>query len=418
MHDSPACRLPSFPADCTLSNEFRLAAACSWIAPEPLRMLQDDRIAFLCNTGIDRDAFLGLVDRHGIPVQALTVLRRCLGDGMADRLYRELKNRGRRVAVRSTVQTAELVRLNRLLRGQGIEVIPLKGICLSQRLYGTPGVRSSGDLDILVRPEQFADADRLLTASGYRNIYNLTERQTAAFIAYGHHMVYRHEHCGGRLELHWRSRFWTSGEAEEFWRSRGTMAMMGESFSCLDDLILFLFLCDHGSRHTWFSLKWLGDMAMMLCDERMRDWERVLALADRLGFRRVVAQTALLVHWVYGLPLPLQVSELVSGEKTAPGLARKAVAALLAGADAHRTAGRRMERLRRVAYLKRTKPLLPFKLLLKDSYLCVTDYVTFPLPDRLFWMYVPLRPFFWFWRHYGGNFFARLRSRDKAAEQA
>ena len=118
------------------------------------------------------------------------------------------------------------------------------------------------------------------------------------------------------------------------------------------------------------------------------------------------------------LPLPLLVSELVSGEKTAPGLSRKAVAALLAGADEHRTAGKRMARLRRVAYLKRTKPLLPFKLLLKDSYLCVTDYVTFPLPDRLFWMYAPLRPFFWFWRHYGGNFFARLSSRDKAAKQA
>ena len=414
MHDATIPQLPAFPAGYTLSPEFRLAVACSWIAPEPLRKLQDEKVASHVGKGIDWAAFLDLVDRHGIPVQALTVLRRCLGEGVPDWLCRELKVSGRRVAARSVKQMAELGHITRLLRGHGIDIILLKGVCLSQRLYGNPGVRSSGDLDVLVRPEQLADADRLLNASGYRNIYNLTECQMAALLAHSHHVSYCREESGRHLELHWRSHFWTCEEMEEFWRGRETVVIAGEPFASLDDSILFLFLCDHGSRHVWCCMKWLSDIAMMIADDSIDDWAALLAQAERLGLCRVVAQTALLVHWLYGLPLPSRVSELVAGERMASPLAEKAVAALLAGMDLQRSGGRRMAGLRNTVYFKRIRPSLPFALLLKESLMCPVDYHAFPLPDRLFWMYVPLRPFFWFWRHYGANLFIRLRSICKA----
>jgi hypothetical protein len=411
MRDATIHQFPPFPAGLALSPEFRLAVACSWIAPERLHHQQGELVASLCDAGIDWDAFLALVGRHGIPVQALTVLRRCLGDGMPERPYRELLGRGRRKALTSTVQMAELVRINRLLRTHGIDIIPLKGVCLSQRLYGIPGVRASADMDVLIRPENLLAADRLLAAAGYRKIFDLTERQTAAYQAHAQHVNYFSEESGQHLEVHWRNHFWTREEMEDFWCGRETIMMMGEPFFCLDDSLLFLFLCDHGSRHAWFRMKWLSDIAMMLADESIHDGDAVLARADHRGLRRVLAQTSLLVTWLYGIPLPARLSALVAGEKAAFGLAKKAVDALLAGATKYSLWSRR---LTNVVYFKRIKPALPFGLILKELFMCPVDYVTFPLPDRLFWMYMPLRPFFWFWRHYGGRFCAKIGSNGKA----
>ncbi len=45
--------------------------------------------------------------------------------------------------------------------------MPRKGVALSQRLFGDPGTRDGGDLDLLVRAEQLVRSDRLLEASGY-----------------------------------------------------------------------------------------------------------------------------------------------------------------------------------------------------------------------------------------------------------
>jgi hypothetical protein len=400
MPDGTSHPLPPFPAGLALSPEFRLAVACSWIAPERLHHQQGELVASLCDAGIDWDAFLALVGRHGIPVQALTVLRRCLGDEMPERPYRELLGRGRRKALTSTVQMAELVRINRLLRTHGIHIIPLKGVCLSRKLYGAPGVRASGDMDVLIRPENLSAADRLLSELGYRNIYDLTERQTAAYLAHAHHVVYCHEESGQQLELHWRTHFWTHGEMEEFWRGRENVEMMGEPFTFLEDSMLFLFLCDHGSRHAWYRMKWVSDIAMMLAGKYIHDWDPVLALAERLGLRRVVAQASLLVFWLYGIPLPSQLSALIAAENEAVWLTKKAVFALIAGGTKYSLWSMRITN---TAYFKRIKPDLSFSLILKELFMCPVDYVTFPLPDSLFWMYVPLRPFFWFWRHYGGR---------------
>jgi hypothetical protein len=117
---------------------------------------------------------------------------------------------------------------------------------------------------------------------------------------------------------------------------------------------------------------------------------------------------------LYGIPLPARLSALVAGEKAAFGLAKKAVDALLAGEGEHVARSRRLAGLRNAFYFKRIRPAVPFGLILKELFMCPVDYVTFPLPDSLFWMYVPLRPFFWFWRHYGGRIFAGVSSIGKA----
>jgi hypothetical protein len=139
----------------------------------------------------------------------------------------------------------------------------------------------------------------------------------------------------------------------------------------------------------------------MIANGKINDWDGLIAHGERLGLRCVLAQAALLVHWLYGLPLPKQFQELIASEKRASALAKRAVAAMIKPAPR----GNRMEGLRNIVYFKRIRPGLSYPMLLKDAFMSTADYIAFPLPDKLFWMYIPLRPFFWFWRHYGKRTF-------------
>lgn len=400
--------LPPFPSGLVLSSEFRLAVACSWIANESHVRLQNETVADICEAGEDWEAFLALVDRHGIPVQALTVLRRCLGHEMPETLCRELKIRSKRNAVRSFVQASELIRLNRLLREHAIDMLPLKGVALSQRLYGAPDVRTSGDIDVLIRPENLATVDRLLADIGYRNIDNLTERQMSASLIRDHHANYYCERSGQHLELHWENHFWSRDDMDFFWQSQQPVLLLEQPIDFSNDLALFLSLCDHGARHRWMRLKWLGDIAMMLAESGRCDWDAVPMLAERLGMSRVVAQGALLVHWLYGLSLPTPIANLAAEKKSTSRLAKKAIVAMFRSriTGSPLVMGLLPAGIERALYYKQIRPTISWGRLLKELFICPTDYKTFPLPDCLFWLYVPARPVFWFWRHYGGKFFS------------
>jgi hypothetical protein len=408
MTDSAASCLPPFPTEQRLSPEFRLAVACSWIAPPAWEALQNATVAAICEAGLDWEAFLQQVDQHGIPAQALSVLRRSPALDIPDALHQALKARNKQTVFKSLMQTGELIRINRLFKAHDIDMIALKGVTLSQRLYGSPHVRTSSDIDVLIRPENLATADKLLAGLGYRDRQNvmahLTERQRAAMLIGSHNVGYSNRENRQYLEVHWRSRLWSRDDMETFWRRRQEMLLLEEALGCPDDATLLLFLCDHGARHWWVRLKWLGDVATMLADGGLQDWDAVMTLADRLGLHRVFAQAALLVHGLYGLPLPSPVMALVAGEASAADLANKALAARCDIGKTNRFAwaGLCLEGVRKAIYYRQIRPAVPWGRWVKEFATGpADDYLALPLPDSLFWLYLPLRPVFWLQREYG-----------------
>lgn len=63
-----------------------------------------------------------------------------------------------------------LQRAARALHGRGIEVMPLKGVLLHVWVYADdPSQRVITDVDVLVRPSRFAEAQQALEAAGFRS---------------------------------------------------------------------------------------------------------------------------------------------------------------------------------------------------------------------------------------------------------
>jgi hypothetical protein len=394
----PETPLPELPKKFRLTPEFELLVACSWIAPPAQAAEQLQKIASLCSGEIDWDEFVGLVRRHGVSALAYTMLCRHAGGLLPDKIKDSMRVQHIQMSGQALRQTGELVRIGKFFSDQGVPIIPLKGALLSQVLYGNPAMRESSDIDILVQPEYIDQADYLLTAEGYQCEYSeieLTEKQKKHLHNHAHHFGYFHKESGFVVELHFRSFLWTPEQTAELWKNCQSINFMKIQFSSLSDDCLLLYLCEHGARHEWFCLKWLGDVAVLFSQDRKVDWIRFFDLAERLDLTRVLVSAALIVHWLYNIQLPEPLCRLIQKEQNIVELCSLAVNNLIV---AQKHEGVWSPRLTEAMRIKKLKPSLPYIMILKEFSIGPEDFKTLSLPDKWFWLYYPLRPFTWILR--------------------
>ena len=89
-----------------------------------------------------------------------------------------LKRIGERTARHGLAQIAALKRATGLLAAADIPGLVLKGLPLSQRLYGHPLARSARDIDLLVSSRTFQAAERVLLENGWSRVRAEFSRDT------------------------------------------------------------------------------------------------------------------------------------------------------------------------------------------------------------------------------------------------
>ena len=394
--------LPDIPAHLFLTPEFQLITVCSWIAPPLLQQDQRDKITALCLSGIDWDKFILLVGRHGVPALVYSCLGMHGGNYVPKDVVENLKQRKVRAITMALQHGAELIRIQKLFDDHGIEIIPLKGIMLSLRLYGDIGMRNSSDIDLLTKPQHIEKASRLLETMGYcceAFSHRLTAKQKLHVRNNLHHFAYRNNNTGLTVELHWNIGPWRSLQMSLLWSHISQITWMECQINVLNDDALLLSLCDHGAKHKWVCLKWLGDVATLLAGKTPDTIDHLISLADQLGLRRTLAQTSLLVFWLYGLQPSKPLISLINGETKTFTLASDAMAELLTNRT-KKTKAHFVTAIAYMLYIHRLKPSLPYLNIIRGFLISLHDFREFPLPDYLFWLYYPLRPIFWFCRYY------------------
>lgn len=103
-------------------------------------------------------------------------------------------------------------RLTTLLEERGIRVIPLKGPRLAEALYGDVGRRLSNDIDLLVAPEQMAEAVEVVRSIGYAPPTDFVYRGGLPLLHYA--LVHRRNELPP-VELHWRVHWYEERFAPE-----------------------------------------------------------------------------------------------------------------------------------------------------------------------------------------------------------
>lgn len=383
------------------SPAFRLVIATSWLAPDSWRSRQEEAILQACAEGMAWADYLRLVDRHRTPALGWAALKRVTGLAIPKPIASELRKRSDGCRLQAVVRLQLLAGVLEALNRAGIPVMPLKGPLLSLEMYGDVGFRQSKDLDVLVDRVDVVKTQECLKALGWQptsEYASLTRRQSEFNLRYERHIGYVHLQRGCELELHWR----TAGETSEAVAtnlSRGVPSKwQGFDYLRMKPTDLALYLCNHGSGHAWARAKWLGDMARIWASEST-DWPAVLDVARTTGQERSVSLCLRLLKEAYGLPTDARGHE--SSEVLPPALLPKAVRELMAPDEREERSAftRILEEIRSYRYMRQLWPHKPRWENFTEVALRRVDFKVLRLPDRLFWLYIPLRPFLWTWRH-------------------
>lgn len=295
--------------------------------------------------------------------------------------------------------TKEMNKICGKLSDNGIRAILLKGPALAIQLYGDMSHRTSKDLDILLDVEDVERAEEFMARLGYES--EDEHSFTSNWKTKTHHLSYRHKEHSVQVEIHWRLNPYSQGSPsfDQLWERKNTVRLSNLSFYCLGNKDLLYYLADHGARHAWFRLRWLMDIDRLIPrmnNEKMQDYFK------QHGGQAFTGQAFLLASNLLDSKIPPSMEQQTNNKKTLR-LAKSSLFFI-----------KRIVKLNPVPeksvvwhYFRYSLSLMTgrqrARYLLNHLEPNVQDRSVLPLYKPFHFLYFPLRPFLWFWRHIINN---------------
>jgi len=305
----------------------------------------------------------------------------------------QLKQSCLRCKKRTLRQAASLIKIAKLFDEHNIRFISLKGLTLSQLLYSDITMRESHDIDIIIDFNDIERAEKILTDTlGFvRTIpeAEATKKQIQFLNKRYKDRTYQHSADKVLLEVHWRFNNIEHCLAIPFsdQYSDKFIAQIGsQKVPLLSQTHLWLYQSVHGSMSGWYRLHWINDIAAMLVKAKP-DWSLLLQASDHYHCRRSLLVSVMLASELYQLTAPEQIQMALQKDKKQVNQLSNASHLLREMKIPPMTTS-----LRRKFFFTSTKAFWPYFIgILRISPI---DFELYPLPDRLFFLYYWLRPFF------------------------
>lgn len=226
-------------------------------------------------------------------------------------------------AAANTLRARELRRVINALEAAAIPVIVLKGPALALTIYPDPALRVIGDLDLLVRSEQVAQAIAALQPLGYGPPEHEPPYPQEYLARFGRHLqLQRRNHTGTLdLEVHWTliGELWagavTAIDVEGLWARAIPLQGDGWRACQLSPADMLLHLALHATLMHGFTE--LGLRVYVDVDRLVRHytasqgagafWAQAIALARAQRLATILYTTLVLIRDLLGTPLPAAV---------------------------------------------------------------------------------------------------------------
>jgi hypothetical protein len=223
----------------------------------------------------------------------------------------ELQIIRRKIALKNIGQLQELARIIPIFQQHSIPVLTFKGPSLALTAYKNIGLRQFGDLDLLVQPKDFLRSlDLLIQVGGYqpdRQLVYLNPKREAKFLMDDHEAsVSRHN---ANVDLHKSmlpGYFLVSDfKFKQLYAQAESIHLSGDCWAkTLNAEDMLIYLCIHGAKEYWRSLKWVCDIATFIHAHPDLNWPHIFHKADRLCGKRMVLIGGLLAHQLLDISLP------------------------------------------------------------------------------------------------------------------
>ena len=214
-------------------------------------------------------------------------------------------NISRATQLHNLQQLALLKRIVTELDKNDLSFFVLKGLPLAQQLYGDIGLRPSSDIDLLIRQNDFAQVHHLFIHIGFQAI-RPSKKICHGFYLWQKDMTYTHPKHPIKIDLHWRfdrNPSWNQIDFEALWQQHEIVTLSGVNIPVLGKHDNLLYLCQHGAKHGWSTLKWLQDI-VDFCEVYTINWPTLWQQAKRQHVTLPLLQALMLIERLYGKPLP------------------------------------------------------------------------------------------------------------------
>jgi hypothetical protein len=262
-----------------------LRTACSEIPCQE----KSARLRSLAREPLRWKLLFDLADRHGtqpLLYQALV--------GIDDAIPREqvswLEQRYQTNLHKALFLSRELIRIVDHLFARGLAVMPYKGLALAELIYRDIALRQSGDIDLLIHPQDLPRIRDAVRELGYSPHLSLSPTEERAYLKSGYEFAFDGEAGPNLLEVQWaiQPRFYSIDfDMPVLFQRAVTVSVAGRPMqtpSCED---LLLVLSAHAAKHVWSRLVWLCDIARIMSLSTL-NWNWIASQAQALGIVRIV----------------------------------------------------------------------------------------------------------------------------------
>lgn len=217
----------------------------------------------------------------------------------------------------------ELIRVVDRLQAISVDVLPYKGVALAETVYGDIALRQAGDIDLLIRPQDFARARKSLRELGYQPHLLLSERQERAYLKSGYECAFDSDAGRNLVEVQWaiQPRFYAVDfDMDALFQRAVAVTVAGRSMEAPSAEDMFLVLSLHAAKHVWERLIWLSDIARIMSSPCL-DWSFISSRARSMGIVRIVRVSLILTNRLLGTPIPAAAETSLPTDPEATALA-------------------------------------------------------------------------------------------------
>lgn len=384
------------------SPEFKLLLSCCRVIPSIVEIKLREEIL---GSKIDEDLFYSLILRHRIGPIIYHNLK--IDDRISEALKRKLKQLSDENIMKSLAAKQMIIRIQREFNIKKLKGFFLKGTTLAEKYYGDVSLRHSLDLDFWVEESGIEVMSIFLLKEGYDSdpaILSLNKTQLDYIKRIDHDLQFINAKNDllKSVELHWKIR----GSLGSFsfdpnivYDKLANFKVGTETIKVFDEIDNLLYLCTHGIEHAWFRLKWLFDIPQIL-DEVEFDWEEVIRRAIELKCLNHFIISFLVLNELVDQEIPSVLKGFIDRKRIRPTL-DYIYSSMTDEATFNESDSSRIKYLRFMISQSRNG-FFNSHLILK--YLTgPNDWKLLPLPEYLFFLYFPLRPFLLLWRRLFGN---------------
>jgi Uncharacterised nucleotidyltransferase len=304
---APTLRVAAPASSLGLGREEEAVCLAARVAPDEVAQA---RLAAILEGGVDWDRLWRLGHLHEVLPLVMTSITALGSNHPPDAWSTDAQRRRSATLLQNRSLLGELLATLDAMTAAGVEAIPVKGLVLTEMLYGNLALRPAGDIDVLVRADDLPAAREALRGLGYAQeaVPAYEERHHPFHDApYYRPGPFRQT----ALELHHglSAPRQFKMDAASLWERSVMTELFGRPLRVLGPEDTLLHLAVHRARAP-LRLRWLVDIAeLMRRSGEDLDTAFLLSQARAIGARTTLSMTLELSDRLLGAPVPRALAE-------------------------------------------------------------------------------------------------------------